>query len=343
MTNNNNNEFEKMLFELCEKENETPMYVSKAIKDALKDARSLKNNALSKLKRVAVIILCFGLVTSGVVFAKDIINFIVSVFTNSTPAIETAIENGYIQNVDMDFIYNHDVGIKIDYLLMDDSNLDISVLYDCTKNNISEISIAEYIIRDENNNVIAQTSCNELGEYELYGESIANLCERNADLRINNSYFNESLLFKSTDFPKSNYLTFEITGLNVIENNNKYYLSGNWIFKIDIKENMVNRNSNNAYQVNANKYINNIVTDINETSFIVDIDFTEDINKDILFEMDSIILTDLSNKVYYINTMRIDKKSLHLEYDISLFDDIQDFNLYIKFNTNKETTLKLNT
>ena len=29
--NNNNNEFEKMLFELCEKENETPMYVSKAI------------------------------------------------------------------------------------------------------------------------------------------------------------------------------------------------------------------------------------------------------------------------------------------------------------------------
>ena len=70
-------------------------------------------NNLKKLSRVAVIFITVGILTTGVVFAKDIVNFVTSLFTNSTPAIDTAVENGYVQNIDMDYVYSNDIGVKV--------------------------------------------------------------------------------------------------------------------------------------------------------------------------------------------------------------------------------------
>ena len=43
--------------------------------------------------------------------------------------MDTAVENGYVQNVDMDFIEDNNLGVKVDYVLMDDHNLNISFVY----------------------------------------------------------------------------------------------------------------------------------------------------------------------------------------------------------------------
>lgn len=126
--------------------------------------------------------------STGVVFAKDIEKFIKNTFGLGS-GIDTAVENGYIENPKMDYLPSEELKeninkieddgtildninseIKIDDFLMDDYNLsvDFSIKIDNSISNYIDINIAnnvrvifpDLIITDENNNII-YTDCDE--------------------------------------------------------------------------------------------------------------------------------------------------------------------------------------
>lgn len=129
-------EIDELLYNYFKQNREVPESTTKVIETTLYNkknakAKSTKNmhNFRFILSKVAIFILCISVIGTGVTFASNIRNFFKNLFGLNNVGINnasvvSAIENNYVQNVDMDYIkVNDDYSIKIDYLMMDDINL----------------------------------------------------------------------------------------------------------------------------------------------------------------------------------------------------------------------------
>ncbi len=268
-------------------------YLSKSIREIAKEMNLSENNVKVKLHRVrkklktrlikrgigikivSIILVLF--VVTGVVFAKEIVQFVKHIFINTSDGVESAIENGYIQEVNMDYIQNNNVDIKVDYILMDDFNLNI--MFNIDLKEIKELSLIELnnvAITDENGNILLT----EFKDKNKYLE----FCKKNKIENTNNyialGYYNYSSLtydyqnstylysyiVRSENFPKSKKLHIAFDEIVLFSGNtiNKKILdsiSGNFELDIDLDEKMYNRktlvynleycNDNNLKLLNA--------------------------------------------------------------------------------------------
>lgn len=306
---NNDEKLEKMIFDFCKNDTEVPPYVDKAVRDGLDKCKNAPSR-ISKtfgLKRIAVILICFGLLATGGVFA---INYIVSLFTNSTPGIDSATQNGFVHNIDMDFVYDSNIGIKVDNIVMSTNTLDISFVYDCPDyNDISKINIYEYSITDENGNLIAKVS-----EPKIDEESIVTNYFNKEDNIVNNNYYTNSVLYSSnTEFPDSQKFIFSITTILINGNDKSYYINGNWNFEIRLNDELGSE-STSLTNSNISEYVTSVESYLNETTFVVDIELTEKVDKYTIFEPQSILLTDNKNNVYNYDFFNLMDNNLHLEF-----------------------------
>lgn len=341
-------EFDKMLFDYYDKKNEEiPLSTQNAIENAFKDKHKEKSTTIIMLKRVAVFILCIGIVTATTVYAKDIINFITSIFTNSTPGIDKAVDNGYVQNVDMDFITYNDVGVKVDYLLMDDKNLDISFIYKYfgETSNIKEIKYVDLSIKDEQNNFICFISENAVSDNIIVGSSIRSTNEQQF---IDKSTIRDSLLVTSEKFPSSQTLYIEIQKITLTLDDEITYINGNWNFSIDLADNFVTRNSY-EYSCTNSSYVNNVKTSLNTTSLSIDLQLNTLFDESTLYTRNAITLKDESNNTYRPTKMISQNTNLsepysstiNLLYPISIYDNINKLYLHINLNSEKTIDIEL--
>ncbi len=346
---NNFDEIDKILFKAFENSPDVPDSTKHTIHNAFKLPRKQKkkNYVYSTLQKVAIFIVTFTILTTSVVFAKDIINFITNLFTNSTKAIDTAVANGYIQNVDMDFIFDNNIGIKTNNLVIDENNLDISFTYYTDIANITNMEIHEYIIRDENNNIIGV----ELDDYANFNEpnKISSRSMKSGTKIIDsNNKFTESILYSSLELPKLNSLTFEIKSFILTNSNDKQKkYEGNWLYTINIDNNIMKRNTE-KYSTSYNEVIKSISAEQSETSLKIELTLNEEINEDVLLkEIDNIKLTNILNEKYpyfymYNNNDENNNGHLIIEFDISkYFENTNSLNLYIKYNTDKSLNVHL--
>ena len=159
MQNKNWDEIDNFLYELFDNNKEIPKETEEIIVSTL----HRKKNKYSYIRKVAIIILAFSILSTSIVFAKDILAFIKDIFNLNTINIDNnnivnAIdEKQYIQNVDMEYIHlNEEYEIKIDHLLLDDINL-YMVFNLKHRNNIDSkyrISLPDLKITDNNNNIL---------------------------------------------------------------------------------------------------------------------------------------------------------------------------------------------
>ena len=57
----------------------------------------------------------------------------------------------------MDYTYDKDIGIKVNSLILDDLNLDISFNFETKKENIKSIRFNDFVIINENEKIIYQS------------------------------------------------------------------------------------------------------------------------------------------------------------------------------------------
>lgn len=257
----NETDIENNIKDIFIKEIEVPYHVKNTIKRTLYEQKE-KNK--KKIKRINIIKIlstacaCCILVT-GVVFAKDIGQFLDNIF-NNRKGISNAIENGYISSSNMKYIESNKIGIKIDNFLMDNYNLNIEFNINLNQSNIdieklNEINISKLIMYDENNNILycndEQIFNNWANENEI-DFKIDNFNEKNINSGLNyyiskkttennqlNLVFNLSAY--NSVYPKSKKIYIDISEIIFSSENEKICANGIWNIQLDVPEQFYNR------------------------------------------------------------------------------------------------------
>lgn len=250
---NKYDEIDNMLFEYFNENKEIP----KDTENLLKNIKYKKKRNYSMIRKVAIILISFSILTTGLVFANDIINWVYNIFNpiSTSSGIIKLAESGYLYNTQMDYISSNNIKVKIDYVLMDDCNLDIVFNIKANENlqNDSIISLPDLLITDENNNILYSFD-NITYEEFCRDQSLPkdNLFDKN----YTNNGFSIELLehtdedFKfickmySTHYPKSEKLSVKFKTINITDSSNPDYnknLTGNFEINLDLPEEFYNR------------------------------------------------------------------------------------------------------
>ncbi len=337
-------DFDEMLFNYFDKKDENiPLSTQNTIKNALKNTHKQKNISFTMLKRIAIFIICFGIIIATTVYAKDIINFLTSIFTNSNAGIDTAVENGYVQNVDMDFIECNNVGVKVDYILMDDHNLDISFVYKYyegnTETKFDNISFNNISIIDENNNVLFWLSEDTIPNHNL---NLINTTAQfnNVEKISDGTTYRSSLLLTSENMPVSHILTISINEIKLISNKKLINVDGNWSFSINLDNKFANRINNEYSYISNSSYVNSVVSNVSETSLILELNLNVLLDESKFLNPSNIVLYDKNNNYYNytkincknISTIEPYNSIITITYPITIYDDIDFLNLHINLS-----------
>ena len=123
---NDFDEIDEMLFKYFKENKEVPQKTQNIIKNMNYNGK--RNNF--GIRKIAIIILAITTLTTGGVFAKDIVSFFKNIFSlgsiniNNDSVVDAIEKENYIQNVNMNYVtINKDYKIKVDYVMVDDINL----------------------------------------------------------------------------------------------------------------------------------------------------------------------------------------------------------------------------
>lgn len=278
---------DEFITNIVTKEINEPQKYETTIRTAFNKSTHKKLN----FKKITVTVCSILIITTGIVYAKDIKEFIIKEFYNFDEGVDTAIENGYIDNLEVNHMssipiestvenmsieaYETSFGVK--NMLMDDYNLDFTFSINFSKNidisEIDDIQLFDVLITDENNNIIYSVgkdlfdeyclnnnldySFHDCNEHQMSSALTGYITKKDTD--TNTVDFIYSLINnRQFAYPKSKKLNIIIQEIrmfdkDVVPSKEILRLNGNWNLFIDVDEKFSNRKSVN-YVVKNNPY-----------------------------------------------------------------------------------------
>lgn len=249
-----------------------------SISEIEKESDIVKNKQKIFINRKIGLVACACLVlTTGIVFAKDIENYFRSVFPNSTEAIDMAVENGYIQKEEMDFVYDKDIGVKVDSMVLDEFNLAVSFVYEIKKDNVKSIFINDFNIVNNTGKKIYETETK-------YAEKIEDVQlaytwdHFKQPVRVTDTTFSDSMVFGLREAKEEfNELYFKIDSMKIIyEDDSMEIIDGNWEFNVEISEEMRQSSTYKYSMVGENEYVKSCTGTLSNTGMIVEVELSID-------------------------------------------------------------------
>lgn len=122
--------------------------------------KTVQRQSMRILQSATVLICIFGI--TYFVHATSFLDYLMNVFNLSdinfdNKGIEDAIENGELQNINMDYIKQNRVGIKISYVLMNDLSLyivfDIETDFSLYEKDVNNVTFGDITIKNENEEI----------------------------------------------------------------------------------------------------------------------------------------------------------------------------------------------
>ena len=196
------------------------------------------------LRTAASLFLVLG-ITCGVAYAGYQLTNYFKIKGIDDTGIQTALQNNYVQNIDMDYIEKEEVKFKVDYLMMDDINFDL-VFNFITKDaveNYEGIAVCNLKITDENNNQIYISS----EDQDIWTKNIALSSEMWTTVEKQDHTLRQVVHLSSNNFPKSNkiYVSFDEVILYNVNNGNPITIKYEDDYKLEfnVSEQLINRKS----------------------------------------------------------------------------------------------------
>lgn len=259
------------------------------------------------IKSVAVFILTITIITT-VTYAGVKIAEIFRIKGMDDTGIQTALQNNYVQNIDMEYIEEEKVKFKVDYLMMDDINFDLvfNFITEDSVDNYEGIAVSNLKITDEDNNQIYIDS----EDQDIWTENITLMANGWSVIEKQGNTLRQVLHLASNNFPRSNtiYVSFEKIILYNVNNGNPTTIEydGNYKLEFDVSKQLSERSTI--------KYTTN-----KESSIVEDVKLTNSglavtVNSEkYISPKDNFTVTDSSGNVYTLsNTLRIlDKSNLN--------------------------------
>ena len=183
------------------------------------------------------------LVFSGLVYAGTYFNKLFKIKGIDDTGIQTAIQNDYIQNIDMDYIEKEKVKFKVDYLVMDDIHLDLvfNFITQDSVENYEGRAIRGLEITDENNNQISIDS----EDQRIWSKNIAPMMGQWSVVEKHDNLLRQVVHLSSDNFPKSKklYVSFDSVILYNVNHGNPFTIEyeDNYKLEFDISDQLINR------------------------------------------------------------------------------------------------------
>lgn len=199
-------EMEEILKKSKKERMDVPIRFTNCIRSSFKEQenRKIQRKLMGTKRRVLAVSL--GLIlTMGATVTATTIQYIYRLKGINDQGIQTAIQNEYIQNINMDYVIKDGLKFKVDYLMMDDIHFDL-VFHFVTKDKAEDydnIGFTDLCIKDEEGNQIYTDSEDQKvwTKNKALGSSEWDIIEKKEhDLRA-------VLHLMSNDFPKSKKIT----------------------------------------------------------------------------------------------------------------------------------------
>jgi hypothetical protein len=230
-----------------------------------KPARSISHRVIFvRPLAVCLILLVFA---TGAAFAANIGGIRDNIFGSGNPGIVSAIENDYIQNVDMEYIVSNGIGVKIDSVVMDDSTF--AIVYNirldkAVSSNVNYINLEDVVICDENGVVITGEGKGMIAT----GGNINVISGDGENVKLKVIEYNDL-----HSFPKSEKIYISFTTANFFaEEKMVRQIKGEWSFEIDMSEKFVSREKI-PYTAVASEEFEVLSAELTITSFDVSLKF----------------------------------------------------------------------
>lgn len=246
-----------------------------------------ENNERINVKRIVVwqrvaVVACICLfLTTGFTFGKNIEEYLKNIFINSTESIDKAVENGYVQTEEMEYTYDKNIGVKVDSLILDDLNLDVSFCFNVKDENLKSIRFEDFEITTETGKVVYKSEleyANTVEEIPIYNS--VNLW--NAPEKVTDTIYKDSILL-GLKLDRENFkeLYFDISSIQKEYNDGKKEtVYGSWNFNVIIDDKMI-QNTSQKYILNSkNKYVENATAILAPSGMIINVKFSNIINID---------------------------------------------------------------
>ncbi len=249
-----------------------PESFTNMVRNTVKSQKSKKQKKkVIILKTMAAACACL-LITTSIVFAKDITKFI-NKFWKENKGIDTAIENGYIHQPNMEYSESNGTKLKVNEFLMDDNNLCLTFSLKPKEginlNNIQKIDFSDMIITDENKHILY---CEDKDTFEEYCKKnqLDNVWKIESETNINSgsNWFIPSrseediqLVYNlyANQFPQSKKITIHMTQIVLFLQEDKseenITLTGEWELTIDVPKEFY-QSEKIVYQVKECNYPN---------------------------------------------------------------------------------------
>lgn len=324
---------EKKLLRMKFQENFSNIEISEELGIPYNTVKSKISRAIKKITLVVLILMIFSGFT---VLATYIIKQIRAHFTMSSNAINTAVENNYVQEIDSDFVYDNGIGIKVDAIVLDDKNLDISFVYDVQDKEkygeITGIRLNDYVIKSGD---VVLTDTNKTSQ-----NITINIKQDSKKIEIVDNKYRNSILFSCIEeFPSANFINIEINSIVIISKSAQTnIINGNWNLEHTII-NKLNERSKIKYfmEDNNNYYVENAEGCLIDTNISFEMKFHFKLTQN---EVKDIYLYNEHNKFNWIQSyLSYEQNELSIVFDVGKYDDnIDELTLKIP-RENKEDIL----
>lgn len=323
-----NENFENKLRTVCTEDIYIPQKFTYAIKSGL-----YENNRkwrFIEMKKIIASILCIVFMGTGIVLASN------SLWNHwNNKGVKTALEYGYVQNVEMDYNIQNDLGIKLDSIIIDNSNIGIVFNYKIPSNlkSIDNIAIKDIVIKDEKNNIIFEDG-NEKSLSTGYAEEFAS----------ENSIVKQAILLNNLNhtYPKSNNIYISFSTVNIFRNQkNIKTITGNWNFDINVTDKFINRETI-EYTAGQSKDIEVISAELTSTGLDIEMKFNSPLNAENLGK--NIKIQDNDENEYFSDKLIAENElttpTIKTSFPITIYNAHDNLKLIIK--TDKEIIIDLN-
>lgn len=238
-----------------------------------------------------------------------------------------AVENGYVQKEEMDFIYDKDIGVKVDSIVLDDFNLAVFLGYEVKKENVKSAFINDFSIITNKGKKIYETQityAETIDDVQL-ASSYNHLKEA---VKVTDTTFSDSMLFGLRESKEEfDELHFKINSMKLMyEDDSQETIEGNWEFDVEISEEMRQSNSYKYNMVGENEYVKNATGTLFNTGMIIEIELGIDFDMEEF--MDECIANDTLD-ILLENTFVLKSKN---EKYLSEYFEVSDNGFVVHYN-----------
>lgn len=296
---------------------------------------AFKNTKLKLLyhKKIVAIFLCF-IIISSLTFAGDWENFFAKIFYNMDESMSLAIEEGYIQNIDMDYVECNGIKIKVDYILFDEQRLYIAFNVN-TEKEFDDLYLNNFTIRDDNNNLMFDCENNYI---DILFKTERKKIDSNSIILLS-KFENINTVFN--DIKK---IQININSIEINSPEQSSLVKGNWNFEIEVEkiDNDYNIEKVDAYFENSEELIKEYDIKVEHSKLKVELLINGIETDNVDLSKSNMYLEDMyGNKYYADDNLELYKNklmfSIRLPKDIELYSS----KLKVKYSKNQKDELML--